>query len=394
MKKNIYLVMAGLLIAIMLIAFIPSNTLDLRLCKQMLAEWGAILFIALFFVRNPWLKGFLIWSMIRLILSYNGPTQGAQIAYFSFNTILYFVVFFQVLSNYFNRIDFAKIFNAVGVAVLINSVWLILQYFGIWVLFEPNEITCSSNEVRVLYKHCVTIIPMNGVPSGYYSGLFSNMNMAASFQALGLVVFFRKRWRWFIPVVLAGLVISQTLGGVLPAAIATGIYVWVKHRKSRIWLSVAISIGVIAYIGFVEDIGQIMYGNLRFELWRQSFKIIKVKFWTGWGIGQFKYVFPAIYSFAIKGEHSNLKWVFLHNEYLQLWIDQGLIGLTLAIGFIGSLIVKGLKNRHCPITFLALLGLLVGMINAGGNFLFHTTPVICLLTYMAVLDKKKEEQNA
>jgi len=232
----------------------------------------------------------------------------------------------------------------------------------------------------------LTIVPPGGHPDGFFSGLLTNMNMAGSLCAIALPAFFRKKWVWFIPIILFGLFLSQTLGGVVPACVVIAWFLCRKFNKHKLRISLFFVLMALFYLLVFENIPQILEGNSRFEVWAKSFKVIKVRPIIGWGVGQFRYVFPRIYSFIIKGDQASLKWTYLHNEYLQYLVEVGSIGLFFALGFIGSLIRKGFKYKS-ELTFLALLGLTAALINAGGNFLFHTSVGVIVFVYAAILER-------
>ena len=80
-------------------------------------------------------------------------------------------------------------------------------------------------------------------------------------------------------------------------------------------------------------------------------------------------------------------WKQAHNEYLQIWVEHGAIGLILVLGFIASLIRKAWRCRT-PIMYIAFLGFLVGILNSGVNFLMHTTMGALLIVYVAIMEKE------
>ena len=75
-----------------------------------------------------------------------------------------------------------------------------------------------------------------------------------------------------------------------------------------------------------------------------------------------------------------------HNEYLQVLAEQGVIGLSIVIGFIASLFIK-FRKHITPVTVVAVFGILAGLLNSGVNFLMHTTAGVLFLAYALVLEK-------
>ena len=111
--------------------------------------------------------------------------------------------------------------------------------------------------------------------------------------------------------------------------------------------------------------------------------MIKEKFIFGWGVGLFKESFP-----ALSTEHG--QWLRAHNEYLQVWVEHGVIGLIIVSGFIVGILKKGFKLCQDRIMLIALCGFIIGLLNMGVNYLMHTTGGVFLLVWGAMIEGKKE----
>lgn len=107
------------------------------------------------------------------------------------------------------------------------------------------------------------------------------------------------------------------------------------HLPSRLWIPIAfnaILIGVLLLIHFWDDgrlldsVGGIMAGGgrgSRLEVYRQSIQLIQDYPFTGGGLG----VFPMVFStYALLIDNPFLP--HSHNLFLQIWIEQGLIGFV------------------------------------------------------------------
>jgi len=75
------------------------------------------------------------------------------------------------------------------------------------------------------------------------------------------------------------------------------------------------------------------------------------------------------------------------NEFLQVWVEQGIIGFGIVAGFIMSLLFK-FKKARTWISKIAVMGLVVVMINSGVNFLMHTTVGVLFFVYLGILEKE------
>ncbi len=103
----------------------------------------------------------------------------------------------------------------------------------------------------------------------------------------------------------------------------------------------------------------------RITLWKNTLAMIKDDPWVGRGIGSYKSIYPEYatktapdpnFTFDEQPAHA-------HNDYLQIWAEQGIIGIILTLGlFISFLLLawKGLKRKDDASGFH--LGMMLGMI--------------------------------
>ena len=105
--KRITVISAVAIIICAVSLFVPSGQVDVRQGKEFIAMWFTILFVSLFFLKNIWLKLFVIWSLIRTILGFN------QFSYLTLNLIFLYAVFYQVL---FDKIKSEQVKQAVETA--------------------------------------------------------------------------------------------------------------------------------------------------------------------------------------------------------------------------------------------------------------------------------------
>ncbi len=96
----------------------------------------------------------------------------------------------------------------------------------------------------------------------------------------------------------------------------------------------------------------------RVKVWRAAFIMIKESPFLGKGIGLFMDNFSRL---------SNLNIQYTHNCYLQIWAETGIFALLSFLGFVGVLLVNGIKVFKSNQSFL-LLGLVCGLF----GFLVHS----------------------
>lgn len=104
----------------------------------------------------------------------------------------------------------------------------------------------------------------------------------------------------------------------------------------------------------------------RSQIWLANMDMIKERPLTGWGFGnykQFRQAFYQRYPQADTDAHA-------HNNFLQMWVDAGLLGLAAFLFLVGSIIMTGwrayMRQRTEPLKsltlgcWLGLVGFLIG----------------------------------
>lgn len=193
---------AGLVLIVAILAYVPDGRLSLYVSKALILEWAVILFIALLFLKNWWLKLFVVWCLIVTVGNYNK---------FS----------------------------------LCQSLWMVLQYNGIWWLFIPK----TGAETGNLHK---------------LVGFLANTNHAGAFLGISLPAFCRGKWRWGLIPVGVTLLMSLSAGGMAAgvAGIATVVYF---TRKKYLWVVLLIGVVMILKVDLRSIItGSGRYGAWRF----------------------------------------------------------------------------------------------------------------------------------
>jgi len=83
--------------------------------------------------------------------------------------------------------------------------------------------------------------------------------------------------------------------------------------------------------------------HMRLTIARDGLKMVAAKPLLGWGMGTFPYVYPAYRSF-----YTDLLINQAHNDYLQILVETGALGLLAALGFLVLLYRAGLRNLRLP----------------------------------------------
>ena len=218
---------------------------------------------------------------------------------------------------------------------------------------------------------------LNGL--GAVSGSLDQPMVTGCFMGATFPFLFRRKWHFFIPLVVASLYCLDSAMGVLGFAIVP-IYLVSKDLKASQFLA-AFGLFAIGIFFLYRLFGDFFQPAARFLTWS---KIIEQTPFMFFGRGF--------------GVYSDLGWQNLgvgenmahpHNEYLSLYLASGCLGLALFLGVVGWLFQW---HRRAPLFSASLVSLLA---TAGGAFPFHIAPtsVILLIGFGALLHHFKESNK-
>lgn len=213
----------------------------------------------------------------------------------------------------------------------------------------------------------------------------------------------KARLRVFLALMVVALVLSHSRMGntaffaSLGICGAIGLWMYRKHHKSKslaILFSSLILVDVLilsSWFGLEQLAKRLETTDAQQEertfVFQNSLDILQ-NFWlTGSGSGSFYSIFP-----SYRDNKSFYFYDFTHNDYLQLWIEYGLIGLSLfglivLLSFIKA--IKAQKQRHTAILkgmgFAAMMAIMSLMIHAITEFNFHIPANALLFTLICAI---------
>jgi len=162
---------------------------------------------------------------------------------------------------------------------------------------------------------------------------------------------------------------TQSFTGILCTAVSSIVYFAFTNRKiARIIIVSIIVIGAISY----KAIPTFLNPTGRFEVVKQSWKILDKKPLTGLGLGSFEHLVGDNPDIVARLKNQN--WKEAHNEYWQGWFEIGLIGLMLLCMAIGSTLRRFLKK--ITLESVVLMSSFVAILVAGaGYFVLRVGPI-------------------
>jgi len=349
-------------------------SINFRIDKVITSMLFAMTFIGLAYIKNIWLKLFLLWTIIRTAMGF------VPVSYAGLVFIFIYIMLIQTGIDKLRRDYIPTILNIICGLALLQAIAMVLNYNGIWFIVLP--LGAIGNVIpRILEVDLSSTYKV-------VTGFLSNTNMASVFLALSLPAFFRRKLFWLIPVVFIGLYIANSSGGMIPAIFALCAFVlWKIYGKNKLASFSLLGIAILITFYFIFKVDSPFYHQGRLVVWGEIWKyVVPKKPIVGFGVGSFKVFFPTVHKLIINSPYANNRWTFAHNEYLQLLVEQGAIGLGIVLGYIVSLFRRVPKSR---IALISVIALSVGLLNSGVNFLFHTTGGILFIIWVVILEKEK-----
>ncbi|MCB1877507.1 MAG: O-antigen ligase family protein [Chromatiales bacterium] len=185
-------------------------------------------------------------------------------------------------------------------------------------------------------------------------------------------------WVGLLLIMATALILSGSRGGVfaLVLAFALGFFLLImrggEHRELR-WLPVllAVAVGALLWTGsgpLGKKLSEIGLENNRDLIRQVSWNIVKDYPLIGTGPGSFRSVFPLYKDRELGARFYD----HAHNDYLEVWVEQGIVGLGLLTAAVGSLLlamVRGLRHRRDPLYRSLLFGSLVACLSLSAHAL-------------------------
>lgn len=137
-----------------------------------------------------------------------------------------------------------------------------------------------------------------------------------------------------------------------------------------------------------ERVAQALQGNIRIQIWMDTWLMIQDRFWLGWGAQSYRWVYPHYWIHM----NSFLDPEYAHNDFIQAWAEYGLVGLLLLVAAGLVVVVRLLRqvrrteSDRTATLIIAFLGALVAMAaHACFDYNFHIYGNASVLVMMAGL---------
>ena len=208
-------------------------------------------------------------------------------------------------------------------------------------------------------------------------GTLGNPNHFGCYLALMLPLFLlqpERWWRYLAAIALLLIICTQSVGAYAAtgASLLYGLGVW----KPK-WVLPALAVGAIALWVALLLVPRFTNPEGRWEAWGTFGRMFLAKPLTGWGPG-----FIHAWSQTVT-EGPMFQWRHAHNEYLQVAVEQGLLGLSILGWMLASTAQKAWRLRHDPVGLACGMLVVALAVNSLVNFPAHLV-VISSLGLVAV----------
>lgn len=380
----------GYLISIFVILmpwiFIPINGIQdqLRLPKAYFFDVMCLSIICFgiykglrFTYRNKYLSWLSIWVFLTMVFNWYCPVIMGKDGMPIFNVwaldgyIHYILALFAsiICLSYLETHEYSTIARSICFSAVMVTIFAICQISG----FDP-------------LKHIVKYIEhdSDGAPinKNKFSALIDHPNLVGNYLVLSLpffLMFKEHKYKFGALFIVLGIFLSKSSMSIIALCLITLFWLVMRFRTMRVCILSGICLVLLIILGLSHSgFNKLNTGFTgRYEVWQKAVEHIKDNPLFGQGSGITKML-------GIKT--GSMSWVFLHNDYLELIMQFGLLGLVLFLFVIGHSLRNFNYSRNNVIGLSYLCSFIVFLILMCGSFPFEAAPcaLIGMLSWWGV----------
>lgn len=323
-----------------------------RLIGEIVFQFVVVLVLAVFIgIRcNAWIAGFLVLVLFSSIFPFS-----TKFSTEAFRNVFYAVILYTVVSLSVKERNYCYIYNIICVLAILNVLVAIVHLLNIqWYIIPAKG----------------DVMPV--------VGLTNNRNELSALLAICFPAFLRPRWAWFIPMVVFGLIIAKSFGGILTVGIIVIVY---AYLKSNLYLSLALILCALLFYILIIDAP----GMERLLFWKTGLNLYKQHWFLGSGVGHWKVVFAQESQMTVIGSYLKRA----HSEYLQGLFEMGIPFALLCGGYCYGVFKQFHMKNIIP--FLAIIAI---MVSSMIHFTFHIAESAAIsLTWMGLYNAGRSPQR-
>ena len=277
-----------------------------------------------------------------------------------------FMMFIYIVGAVRTRDDVQFLITMLMVGLLLESVVMILLQFGGQSVKIPGISTRMSEETAVVYRSGGTVGAPNVAAS--YLCLLLTPALSILFTPVG------RAHKWLAATAFGlgtiALVLTLSRGGWIAFGLAIPIFFLFAHRRGAIQLKHIVWIATLTMLVCLP-VSQAVYGRLfanegtsagaRMPLMRMAGLVIQDHPVLGIGANNF----PIVVRRYVRPEFSGNYVSAVHNKYLLIWAETGLLSLVAFLWFLGTTMRRGWQCWRCSDPVLAFPALAFAAAIAG-----------------------------
>ena len=243
-------------------------------------------------------------------------------------------------------------------AAIILVLGFVLALMGIYQVLVLEQQARSIFETRNTHAAFLNLVTLPA--AAYFLLLMADRGTPRHYVALlGATLY----------VLFFSIFLTASRGAALSLAVSMGVLIalTVRYASKRgvililVFMVAAFLSTVISHGELGERLPHLVQDSARLVIWDSSWNLLKVSPWHGIGLGIFYLAYPPYRSPA-----DTSGGFFVHNDYLQIWIETGLPGLLLLLSVLVSglwLLVRALRTTNMSkSTRIEIVGLFCGLL--------------------------------
>lgn len=354
-------------------ALSPADDFDIQIMRVLIPLVFLLWFVLRIINRKLYIsKGFvsffftgiLLWSTISLFYSDVVLwTVRKLIFFYSLAPLLYVLVdTFKSNKKLLRRVIIALVYGGSAISLVgitqfffqfiisrdsVASVWIKITPFFLGGTFSESVITFNSWYVHVAGIDIFRAIAFFPDPHifSFYSGLI------LPFAAFLYLETKEKKWMLSITLLLLADVLTFSRGGEIALLVGFFVFLWISKSSTSIKFKHLTIVGIIIITFLLSTTGKSVSERFsssfsssdksvthRFVLWEEAIEVFKKYPIAGVGLGAYPHEVDFLADYR--------KPIYVHNTYLDILVEVGIVGLLMWIGlFISSLYIFWLNRK-------------------------------------------------
>lgn len=217
-----------------------------------------------------------------------------------------------------------RILPFIQAACLTQAVIVVSQKVGVDVYSEIIFFLFDANKSKVIQE----VYPV--------VGSLMNPNYAALFIVITLPSLFTKKTAFILPLPLIALSFCGSITAVF--AILASLVVLIHHKtKHGLKVFIAFAVSTLSALVYSIKFDGVFNDHLRYEVWGNTFKLVN-NFILGHGLGFFHDNYSKTFiSYKV--------WQQAHNEYLEIYVAFGVVGVLIVGALLNVVIQRIIKQK-------------------------------------------------